>query len=112
MPSPRAVLADLKKLKLDTKKAWSAVGVNGHLKGSHSHAVSDAAPLVEKVVAKEIFAPEPVILPVVDESPVVQEDAPALEPQPAQEILEDAQDTSADSENDFFRSKKKKKLTT
>lgn len=117
MPSPRAVLADLKNLKLDTRKAWSAVGVNGHLKGEHSHVTTEKK--VEVVVAAEktelketapVISVEQEVLHAHEEVLVVAEP----EVQQPIETAEEAQDVGLELENlenDFFRSKKKKKLT-
>ena len=117
MPSPRAVLADLKNLKLDTKKAWSAVGVNGHLKGGHSHAATtkkaEAVVVAEEAEIKEAVQAVVSVPAVEQEALLAHEEVFAAEPEVQQsaETVEEGQDAGLDLENDFFRSKKKKKLT-
>jgi hypothetical protein len=41
MPSSRAILADIHNLSLDPSKAWSSLGKNGRLKGTHQSKVED-----------------------------------------------------------------------
>ncbi len=108
MPSPRAVLADLTKMSLNTKKPWSTIGKNGHLSGNVPVHVTET-PLVVKEVEVEQNVAEPAV--VADIHPVVLEveDTGTVPEHVVTETIDEVQDLGLDIE-DPFKAKKKKKL--
>jgi hypothetical protein len=104
MPSPRAVLADLTKMSLNTKKPWSTIGKNGHLSGNVPVHVTETP-----LVVKEAEVAESTV--VADVHPVVLEveDTITVPEHVVTETIDEVQDLGLDIE-DPFKAKKKKKL--